>query len=281
MKKLLSIILVLALTLALSGCTGDNVPIVDNSGMDEKDVLREIGQELHDFVVTNGFDDMIQACDNADTPDAIGGLGDTYCEEMITWYADNWEELYDLLHGFDDYEDYDTKRYNDLLNLLTEQIVTDALLLQRIEELNREVNSLNVMIEIITEVEHNDVENQCLLDDGIICYNNNFYYQIIDNDTINLIYGVYGEYRIDLRLRRQDDGDFYTTFIGYMTQSSMPYWEESFEIYDTTHYGDTAISLIKNVIDDEDWTLFIKDNAWEELKVMFEVNDNGPDEVAE
>ena len=128
-------------------------------------------------------------------------------------------------------------------------------------------------MEVLTGAEYNTTELQCDTSDDFICYNDNFIYKIYSNDYVLLIFGVYNEYRIDLVLERQDDGDFYYIELSYWTQED--YLVEEYDIYQTSHFSSTAIELVADVIEDGGWDFFIGDgdDIFNTLKVRFEIDE--------
>ena len=138
MKKLISLVVIVVLVLSLSGCNAFPQDVYYTQEEVDEMLENYVTQYQWEYQIDDYNEDLVFAwelldrleymeslCDNADTPDDIGGLGDTDCDEMIRWYADNWEELYDLLNSFDAFEDtignylennYYTKEEIDKLN---------------------------------------------------------------------------------------------------------------------------------------------------------------------
>jgi hypothetical protein len=147
---------------------------------------------------------------------------------------------------------------------------------QRIDQLQRQVDSLEILVDIYNEVEYNTTESQCEGNAYYVCYNDNFYYHIDSNDKIILLFGTYNVIAIQIILERQEDGDFYYTKIG-MYDGSYNFDSDGFcevyEVYHTTHYQSSAVSLIQHIIENADWTLFDGLEDWEDLKEQLGVEE--------
>ena len=155
----------------------------------------------------------------------------------------------------------------DIMNILNDNINRLSIKLTNLQ------NEYDIMFDIVNEVEYNTVESQCETDDYYICYNNSFYYHIDSNDKVVLLFGEYNVIAIQIVLERQEDGDFYYTMIGMYDDSFNGFFKESYEIYITTNYGSSAVTLIQHIIESEDWTLFDSLEDWEDFKIQLEIDD--------
>lgn len=275
MKKLL-LILILVLTLELSGCDDDTKEVDAAYGYTECFRTLEGGQFKGGFTYTcDGVEltseeyielrtytgtyytqaevDVIEF----DLREEINNLTNrverneaeirtlyNYLEEYFVWYEEENGNLYTQCQDASGWEECYIE-----LNYQTQ-----------IDELKQSIEELEVIIE--------ELEEPAQISEWVE-YNEYFAYRIISEDEFDIIFGDGIDGRIDFKLERQDDGDFYVTFIGYLIIDSYPIYEESYEIYDSTHFQGTSISFIEDIIEDSDWEYLIDNgilDVWEEVK---------------
>ena len=131
-------------------------------------------------------------------------------------------------------------------------------LLQLMYNVENQVIRNTLYLEVISGVEYNTTEPQCSTS-LFTCYNDNFYYRIVDDNNIEILIGVYGDYRIDITLQRQENNTWATTKIGYITQDSAPNYEEFYNVESVNDESYPAIIYVVEMIRDEIWLDYIGD----------------------
>ena len=192
---------------------------------------------------------------------------DSYSQAEVNETIDQLETSIDIL------EEYNLNNQIKIIYLEQELISESFYLNTKILRLEDQLKKADIMLDIINETEYNTVEAQCLTDDYYVCYNDYFYYHIDSNDKIVLLFSEYNVIGIQMTLERQADGDFYYTKVGMIDGSSALGFTELYEINISTDYGSTAVSLIQDIIEDEDWTSYDSIEDWEALKIRLEITE--------
>ena len=180
-----------------------------------------------------------------------------------------YKEVNRVVNNFEDDEFKDLINYVlELENEVNQQLTSEVFYLQtQILSMEQDLETLDIILDIINETEYNTVESQCLTDDYYVCYNDYFYYHIDSNDKVVLLFGTYNVIGIQMTLERQEDGDFYYTKIGMYDSSSTFTFNELYEVNVTSNHGSTAVSLIQEIIENEYWTSYDSLEDWENLKL--------------
>jgi hypothetical protein len=282
MKKIISLILALTLVFCLCGCEGGNeaYPPLADRDIEERLTYSEVSEKVLKWKMLNELHELIWEITEECIDNNYYLIYEPQAIKLVAILEGIEEVIIDYGDG-DDFHVLETSYIDELIIMLQDDyavfkyvanryaINNDYLELeQRIDQLQRQVDSLEILVEILSSDYYNE--------QAFTIYNEYFAYCILDDDTVTLKFKTDDNSVIYMYLFRDEvDGDFY--YGNIILYGSDLWLVESFSDLDaTTHYSDTAISLIQDIIEDSDWEYFISktsEEVWEDLKAQLGVED--------